>query len=67
MTLIGFLHHPAHARTTGRVLPCHLRQRHTGSAIQYDLFAIHVEPRTSDLASFKSRPSHAAFDPLYQK
>jgi hypothetical protein len=44
-----------------------MRQRHTGSAIQYDLFAIHVEPRTSDLASFKSRPSHAAFDPLYQK
>ena len=38
-----------------------LRQTQSGTAVLYNLLAIHIEP-ISDLATFQPCPAHATFD-----
>ena len=59
------LHQPAHRRPRDAVLLCDPSQGHAGAAISDRLLAIHIKPRTSNLATFEPRPAHTrlnAFD-----
>jgi hypothetical protein len=46
------------------VLLGYLCQRHSGAAINYDLLAIYIKPRTPDLPTFKTRTTHSRTDAL---
>jgi hypothetical protein len=44
-----------------------LSQRHAGTAGSDNLPAIYIQPRPTDLATFKSRPSNSTFHPLHDE
>ena len=62
------LFHQAAHRGSGNVVPLgDLGQGQSRSAVKDDLLAVNIEPRSADLASLKSRPSHTAFDTLHHE
>src|ERR1700677_382158 len=64
---IGFLHQSAYGRPANRMSFGNSSQRHPGAAITNNLLPIDIQPRTTDLASFKPSPSHARFYPLHHE
>src|SRR6266567_3455694 len=46
---------------------CYKGQRHPRASILDNLFPIDVQPRTTDLPTLQSRPSHSGLDALHNK